>query len=345
MDKQTIERVRTGLNDPRTGPETIALMLTGTCNLSCVYCRGGRIDDGRSNGKGSELSAEELFGLFEDARNLKVREINIGGMRGEPFCRQDIRRIMRKIKELGLTGSMTTNGSMLNGGLAAEMSGYGWDILLLSLDAPFAGLQHSLRPAVNKKEYFPNITEFLDTLEKTSSKIRVLVNMVITRHNYGYFPEMVKFVNKYKNIESLNILKLIDMGLPGYSDLQLDREQSAEFRQMLAACGQEKKVMYAGNWAVEENITGLSVGAEGAGCFTNYYILSIDANGDVLHCPQQYRVIPGLNIRNMPLRELWLNELLSFRRGLARSALCYDECCTILKEQNKLIRGSVVPGE
>ncbi|MFA5319769.1 MAG: radical SAM protein, partial [Candidatus Omnitrophota bacterium] len=217
MDDRTIERVRMGMNDPHTGPETIALMLTGACNLSCVYCRGGRIEDGRTESKGEELNTGELFGLFEDARGFRTKEINIGGMRGEPFCRKDISPIMRKIKSLGFTGSMTTNGSMLNGALAVDMSGYDWDILLLSLDAPFAGLQHSLRPAVNKQGYFQNIVEFLDTLEKISSKMRILVNMVITVHNFRHLPEMVKFVNNYKNIESLNILKLVDMGLPGYS--------------------------------------------------------------------------------------------------------------------------------
>lgn len=342
MDNLTIERVKRGLRDPSTGPETIALMLTDACNLSCVYCRGGRIDDGRVEDGVGELSTEELFGLFEDAAGFKVKEINIGGMRGEPFCRKDIRSILRKIKSLGLTGSMTTNGSMLSGALAEEMSSYGWDILLLSLDAPFAALQHKLRPAVNGTEYFSNILEFLDTLHKNpASKIRILVNMVITRHNYGYFPEMVDFVNNYRNIESLNVLRLIDMGLPGYSDLQLDNEQSAEFRGTLGAFRNEKKVLYAGNWSSAENAPPAARKEEKRGCFTNYYILSIAANGDILHCPQQYKPVQGLNIRKIPLRDLWGDRHLAFRKALSGSAPCYAECCTILKEQNKQVYKAV----
>ncbi len=344
MDELTIKRVKTGLTDPGTGPETIALMLTDACNLSCVYCRGGRIDDGRGGGEESELSTEELFRLFEDAAGFNVKEINIGGMRGEPFCKKDIRLILRRIKSLGLTGSMTTNGSMLSGALAEEMSSYGWDILLLSLDAPFAGLQQSLRPAVNGKDYFNNILEFLNALEKApGSRIRVLINMVITSTNYRHFPEMVEFVNNYRNIESLNVLRLVDMGLPAYNDLRLDRGQSEEFRETLGTFNREKKVLYAGNWSSPDVRREAPAGGS-KGCFTNYYILSIAANGDVLFCPQQYKPVPGLNIRNIRLRDLWFNEHLSFRRTLSGSAPCYGECCTILKKQNDEIYKAVCGG-
>ncbi len=344
MDELTIKRVKTGLADPAIGPETIALMLTDACNLSCVYCRGGRIDDGRGKAEESELTTEELFSFFEDAAGFKVKEVNIGGMRGEPFCKKDIRLILRKIKSLGLMGSMTTNGSMLSGALAEEMSSYGWDILLLSLDAPFARLQHQLRPAVNGKEYFHNILEFLGALnDNPGSRIRILVNMVITGNNYKYFPEMVDFVNNYRNIEALNVLRLVDMGLPGYFDLQLDRGQAAEFRETLEAFKREKKVLYAGNWSSPDVRREMPAGRH-TRCFTNYYILSIAANGDVLFCPQQYKAVSGLNIRDVRLRDLWLNEHLSFRKILSESAPCYGECCTILRKQNEEIYNAVCDG-
>jgi pyruvate formate-lyase activating enzyme-like uncharacterized protein len=40
MDKQTVERIKKGLKDSGTGPETIALMVTGSCNLNCVFAAG-----------------------------------------------------------------------------------------------------------------------------------------------------------------------------------------------------------------------------------------------------------------------------------------------------------------
>ncbi len=356
MDQQTIARVKKAVYNPDIGPETIALMLTSICNFNCIYCRGGRIAESTSSHTHNiteELSTEELFELLDDARAFHVQEINLGGMNGEPFCKKDIIKIMHKIKQLEFCGSMTTNGSFLNAHIARQMDDCGWNILLISLDSPEASFQHMLRPALNRALYFDNIIEFLDTLESSNSKLRVLLNMVITRLNYRALPQMVKFANCYKNVESINILKLIDMCLPTYNELQLTNDELREFQSMLMHLRDEKKITYASNWVIdtgtqqrthkrrEGNYQAHSSLCSN-GCFTNYYILSIDANGDILQCPQHQKIVEGLNIRKIPLRQLWKNEHLQFRKNLAHHATCFEECCTILKEQNKMIMKEIV---
>ncbi len=355
MDPQTLERISKGLRDSSLGPETIALMLTGACNLNCVYCRGGRKSPAykaHSKLKG-ELTTKELFRLFEGARGLKVKEINLGGMDGEPFCRRDIFAIMRKIKQLGFMGSMTTNGSLLSRKAAEIISDCGWDILLLSFDSSEASILHSLRPARNHKPYFDNIIKFLDVLHTEGGKVRVLVNVVINKLNYRGLPELVKFANYYKNIESINILKLLNMGLLNYSLLQLDNGELKEFRSILSGLKGEKKLLYFGNWLGPcDEAAGLIPDKpknETAGvlnkCFTNYYIISINSNGDVIKCPQYPERIEGLNIRELPLQELWRNQHLRFRQNLYENAHCFESCCTILKEQNKLIYKNLSPSD
>lgn len=349
MDHQTIERVKKGLNDPQIGPETIALMLTRLCNLNCIYCRGGRIDDRYKTPPdiSDELTTRELFELFEDAYDFRVKEINLGGMDGEPFCKKDILKIMRKIKQIGFMGSITTNGSFLNSEVAKIMTDYKWEILLLSLDSAETYIQHTLRPTFNKKPYFQNIIQFLETLNKMESKLRVLLNMVISKFNYRNLPEIVKFANKYKNIESINVLRMLNMGLANYEEIQLNNKELEEFKSILLSLN-DPKINYMGDWLEREEKSkdisidksdGFYLHSQGnfKKCFTNYYILSIDSNGDVLQCPQYQRVIEGLNIKKKPLRDLWREEHLQFRQSLAKQALCFDSCCTILKEQNKLI--------
>ncbi len=344
MDNQTIERVRKGLKDPGIGPETIALMVTGVCNLNCLYCRGSRPQN--NNLVGEELTTEELFVLLEDACAFGVKEINLGGMNGEPFCKKGIMKVVHKIKQLRLFGSMTTNGSFLNAQLAKEFDDCGWDIMLLSLDAPQAHVQHILRPASGGSQYFDNIISFLDALQSRDSKLRVLINMVITRLNYKLLAQMVEFAKHYKNIESINILKLINMGLPTYDELNLGGNELKEFQSILLSLKESKKINYARNWGVDlSNRDGqgnpLDAGIDSQAkinkCFTSYYILSIDANGDILQCPQHQNSIQGLNIKKTPLSKLWKNELLQFRNNLVNYAPCFEGCCTILKEQNKLI--------
>jgi MoaA/NifB/PqqE/SkfB family radical SAM enzyme len=354
MDYRTIERVKQGLGNPLIGPETIALMLTKACNLRCAYCRGGRADEqfNRPSDISDELSTQELFGIFEDAKEFRVQEINLGGMFGEPLCKKDAGKIIEKIKSLELVGAMTTNGSLLNAEMAKFLTDVRWDILLLSFDSADPAIQHALRPAYNKEPYFQNIIQFLETLNAMDSKLRILVNAVITKLNYRKFPELVTFANRYRNIESINVLKMLGIGLVNRTDIELNNEELKEFRSILLGLKGEKKIAYLGNWLEPQGPqTGIEVpqgispaSARKKRCFTNYYILSIDANGDIIKCPQYQSSVEGLNIRKRPLRELWKSEHLRFRAALAEGAPCFDGCCTILKEQNRLIDGYLVSG-
>jgi len=350
MDKQTIERVKNGLLDPGVGPETIALMLTKTCNLRCLYCLGGKSVEADLS---SDLSTEDLFSLFKDASDFKVKDINLGGFLGEPFCRKDILAIIQEVKRLGLCGTMTTNGSFLNSKVAKIMTDCKWDIIRISLDSADASVQHLLRPAINQKPYFQNIVEFLETLQQINSRLRVILNVVISKNNFRGLPTLVEFANRYKNIESLDILKLLNMGLVNYENLQLDIEEVKEFKSILCSLGHEKKLGYQSNWnkpGIMESGNSQDRVAEGSKattledlgrCFVNYYVLSIDANGEIMKCPQYQMGLPGLNIKNVSLKTLWKNELLQFRQSLSEGASCYNGCCTILKEENKLITNNL----
>jgi MoaA/NifB/PqqE/SkfB family radical SAM enzyme len=346
MDNRTVERVKKSLKDCRIGPETIALMMTKNCNLNCLYCRGGRTFFSSS---GEDISTQELFDLFKCAADFQVQDINLGGFLGEPFCRKDILEIIREIKRLGLRGTMTTNGSFLNSAVAKMMSDCGWDIMRISLDSADEEIQHALRPAINQKPYFQGIVEFLDTLQQIGSKIRVILNVVISKRNFRSLPGLVNFANRYKNIESLDILKLLNMGLVNYEDLRLNAEEEGEFKSILAALKNEKKLSSQGSWGEspvngnnglqnkdEENAGGRCFSGESR-CFVNYYILSIDSDGYIMKCPQYQLSIERLNIKKIPLSTLWKNELLQFRQNLSKNAPCYQTCCTILKKENKLI--------
>ena len=346
MDQQTIERVKRGLEDPRVGPETIALMLTKACNFKCLYCLGGKsiIQD-----FSEELTTKELFDLFRDARDLQIKDINLGGLFGEPFCRKDIVKIMQEIKRLGLKGTMTTNGGFLNAEMAKIMTDCKWDVLRISLDSPDAAIQHALRPAVNKKPYLENIIEFLNTLQVINSKITVILNVVISKLNFRSLPELAQFANKNKNIEYVNLLRLLDMNLVNYDDLQLNDEEVKEFKSILFRLKDENKLIYSNNWIELENVNhGITQNKCGDKfkisnpenldkCFVNYYILSINSNGDVMKCPQYALGAEGLNIKKSSLKKIWQNEHLQFRQSLAENAACFKECCTILREENKFV--------
>ncbi len=345
MNLDTCKRVCRGVVDPSIGPETIALIATRLCNLDCLYCRGGR--HGQPGYEitdiSEEMTTEQLFSLFRDAVELGVKEINIGGMDGEPFCRKDILSVLRRIKENGLIGSMTTNGSFLDTNAAEVMTEIGWDIMNLSFDSRDPLILHEIRPARNRQPYVFRIIEFLETLERLDSGLRVQLNAVITKKNFRGFSELVRFARNYRTIESINPLKLLNTGLSGnYDALQLDNVELEEFRKILATLKGEPKLMYTGNWQPDPSTTGTSEQRpSGQKCFTNYYILSVNSNGDIIKCPQCDENIAGLNVKTKGLKSLWMNEHLQFRQRMALRAECFPCCCTILKEQNKAIAAFV----
>lgn len=340
-----MERVKTELGNPCIGPETLALMITSRCNLDCLYCRGGyEADRLREFSPQDELSFKDLCNLFLDSKELGVKEINLGGLIGEPFCRKDILEIMKKIKELGFAGSMTTNGSFLTSSIAEVISSYDWDILLVSFDSTDSYIHHRLRPSISGKTYFREIVNFLNKLQKIRSRVRVLLNVVVNRWNYKNIPEIVEFANKYKNIESVNILKMLPTGFRNYEELQLGPQELEEFKSILTQLSNEKKLLYIQNW-LELSNAGKDVDEEISnykGCFTNYYILSIDANGDIIKCPQYQEGLKDLNVKRKSLKDIWIKEHSNFRRNLAKYAPCFDGCCTILKEQNRLIYKHII---
>ena len=354
MDDRTIERIKKGIKNPDTGPETIALMPSRTCNLRCFYCRGGRfVRSPQENENASgELSKQDLSNLLLDAKGLGVKEINLGGMIGEPFCSKNILWLIAKIKEMGFVGSMTTNGFALGRKTADLLNKCKWDILLLSLDSSEKRIQQTLRPSFNGEDYFERVIEFLERLDSLRSKVRVLLNVVISKINYRKFPELMNLANNYRCIESVNVLRLLNVGLPNYELLQLGPDELNEFRNILSRFKNDKKIRYLSDWmgqevpgagqaAVRKRRASASQGNRAEACFTNYYILSIDANGDIIKCPQHWVKVPGINIKSVPLNKLWKEEHLLFRKALAKKADCFNGCCTILKEQNRLIRGKL----
>lgn len=339
MDEFTIKRIGVSLRDSRIGPETIAFMTTSRCNMACLYCRGGRRADqiDRHQHKGQEMSTRQIFKFLDTAKKFGVKEINLGGMDGEPMIRPDILNILKKIKTCGFLGSMTTNGSFLTKKTAGFLKSIRWDILILSFDSPDPLLQERLRPLRRGGAYQFRTIEFLRRLDALQAGVRVLLNCVITRENFRQFPEVVRFANSLRSIESINVLRLLPAGLLRYQDLALGPEELKEFRDILRALEKEPKLRYVADWFDSKAGGTQTARSAPAPCFTNYYIFSLDANGDVLRCPQRPEVVSGLNVLKTPFEKLWRCEHEVYRRALASGVECFEGCCTILREQNKKI--------
>ncbi len=87
-------------------PERIACtVFTGGCNLRCPFCHNGSLALGDSK---DEISEEEFFSFLE-SRVGRLDGVCISG--GEPTLQPDLADFARKIKALGFSVKLDTNGT------------------------------------------------------------------------------------------------------------------------------------------------------------------------------------------------------------------------------------------
>ncbi len=115
---------------PDSLPLACTLDITERCNLECVHCFLG----GRRNGGNGDLPVERACRLFEMLSTAGVLVLVVTG--GEPLMHPGFRTIWREARRKGFLVSLFTNGTLVDGELAAfladhpprrvEVSAYGY---------------------------------------------------------------------------------------------------------------------------------------------------------------------------------------------------------------------------
>ena len=86
--------------------ETVFWNITYACNYNCGICfsnSGARRDE--------ELTTAQCLAAVENVHRAGLKDIVISG--GEPFMRGDLLEILARMKDLGMTARIATNGSLL----------------------------------------------------------------------------------------------------------------------------------------------------------------------------------------------------------------------------------------
>src|SRR5262245_15323581 len=85
-------------------PFHVTVYPTMRCNLRCVYCSSPYEED-------RELSLDVWRRIFDELRELGTSRICFLG--GEPLIRADIGALVSHARAIGLSCSMTTNGTLV----------------------------------------------------------------------------------------------------------------------------------------------------------------------------------------------------------------------------------------
>ena len=165
-------------------PVNVTWEVTLRCNLRCVHCLSGA-----GQGSDQELGLEECRRVIDQWSALKVFQVNIGG--GEPFIREDFLGLLTYAHEKGIVTCVSTNGLLIDRGLAAKLAGLNSFFLQVSLDGATAEVNDSIRGPGT----YPKIIEAMDCL--ASQGVRFSINTVLTRLNFPQLEELRAMAKDY----------------------------------------------------------------------------------------------------------------------------------------------------
>ncbi|MCA0176883.1 MAG: heme d1 biosynthesis radical SAM protein NirJ [Proteobacteria bacterium] len=110
-----------------TGPVVIWNLIR-RCNLTCKHCYALSADHNYPG----ELSTAEIYAVMDDLKGFGVPVLILSG--GEPLLHPDWEAIARRSKAMGFYTGLSTNGTLIDAGVAARIADVGFDYVGISLD-------------------------------------------------------------------------------------------------------------------------------------------------------------------------------------------------------------------
>lgn len=179
-------------------PYRIEAEITDLCNSRCIFCwqrsspRAQNVDVSR------ELTRDQWLDLVVRTAAMGAREWHICGG-GEPLMRSDVTLdCMYLIKEKGMRGELTTNGTLLKPEAIEKLVRLGWDQVEISMEAPDPEVNNYLRGIPYS---FERTTEAMRQFQYWKKRLgvttpRVLIAGVLTTKNFRQLPEMMRFTHE-----------------------------------------------------------------------------------------------------------------------------------------------------
>ncbi len=147
--------------------ENLILVLTGKCNLHCVYCEYPRRYRGQN-----EMTPKEWMEIISNAIASGIKYFGIMG--GEPLLLHDLSCIVKAC--LPIRPYLVTNGTLIDLNLAEEISNW-FSHVKISLDASNADTYQ----AVHRNKGFTNVLQAIDLL--TQRDVNMSIGYVIFDKN------------------------------------------------------------------------------------------------------------------------------------------------------------------
>ncbi|MHB2015678.1 MAG: radical SAM/SPASM domain-containing protein [Candidatus Xenobia bacterium] len=267
-----------------TGPETIHIDVTNSCNTNCVTCwdHSPLLREARPAAwKRQRVEADAVQALLDDVAGLGgLRAVIVSGM-GEPFTHPDIYRIIDTVKQRGLHLTIITN---LVAADAARILELGVDQLLIGVQGATEAAYRAFHPSFRTDEW-QTLLRMLETFAAAGKRYKHV--QVISRETADDLVAMIDFAHRYRAAQvNFKLASLRD----GTEGCRITEEQRQRLVDELIPAARER----ARALAVPTNLAvfarQVQVGGEATapiedvGCFMGWYYSRILVDGTVLYC-------------------------------------------------------------
>ena len=340
----------------KPGPFEVQFNPTNKCNLKCRFCWLRDFDGGRLNME--ELDTTKYIQMIKSCSELNVHTIEITGG-GEPMMRNDIMKIMEKIKSERIYGRLITNGTLFDEKKIKQLIKIGWDEVVFSLDAPVKKVNDYLRGESFEKVVTTIKKLQLEKMKAKKEKPYVSIHMVLCNKNFRLLRQMFEFAYELncRNLLIEPIVLLASRTKAGKELLFRKKDKKALVENIRRAAEFANKHNFQTNVDKLEFELIESTGRmekvikrEGKGrlwsslpCYQPFYRMIIRPWGIVGPCCMfEYS---EENVKNKSLREIWYGKYFEeIRKKMLKKELpefCY-KCNPSQVQENRKIRSEII---
>ncbi len=317
------------------GPLLGTLVVNYDCNYRCKMCDLPAMGERLKSRGLKELSTGELKEVLRDFAGLGISGVGFTG--GEPFLRSDLFEILAYAKSLGMTGNLSTNGSMLNPENALKLVDTGIDSLSISMDAANSHVHDAIR---GHKGAFESAVSAVNNVNaarrKKNSPLRLKLASVVSPNNVDGVEDLYRIAIDL----GVDCLEFIPeqrfASFPGGAGtLAADNAFQGKLKQVIGRLVELKKEKPK----IENSFRHLKLFEKSfrgtkspLACYAGYSSYTVDCYGEIYPClPWLNWGKPSGNIRDDGLKEFWYSGRFNkLRSDIARCRDCYLNCQTEL---------------
>jgi radical SAM protein with 4Fe4S-binding SPASM domain len=278
-------------------PLIVGWELTLACNLRCRHCASAA-----GAPRENELALDECLAICDQFPPLLVQEVDFTG--GEPLLMPGWDRLAARLRELGITTRMVTNGIGLTAATVDRMKTAGLATVGVSLD----GLEKVHDQVRAREGMFRTVVDGIGRL--VAAGIPATVITAVNALNLGELPRMFELLRSL-GVRAWQIQPVYPSGRgTNESELHLSEEQYMQFGSFVSqwapqACASGLEMRPADSCGY---FTELAYGPEWYGCSAGIAAVGIMSDGRVKGCLSMPEELVEGDLRRNDLWEIWFRE-------------------------------------